>query len=278
VGLEQKRLMDFFHRAFPTAVTLVFASFLSLSVKGVWLPQPVVTPVPVEGEGPEQLLTPAPYLNSMIMVSMIFLGSVLILFLLRYYRLLRIIINLVVFVSSSAATVFYLFLLSDLPETHIYILSLFAGLIVAVSISSKSEVAGVLAASYLASAVGVLLGVSIPYWTALAVLTVVALYDVLAVFKGHLRNLHELDTGRIKGLVVDFRGVTLGLGDLIFYSLLFSMTFNNLGMLSAFAAAFGIMMGYFLTLRMALRHPVFPALPIPLLVGLIFSFIPYFLL
>ncbi|MEM2967610.1 MAG: hypothetical protein QW269_03395, partial [Candidatus Caldarchaeum sp.] len=69
-------LSEYAVRLAPVALTLSMAWFFQMAVEGVFLPQPVITPIPenVE-EGPSLLLTPTPYITSLVVVAAMFVGS-----------------------------------------------------------------------------------------------------------------------------------------------------------------------------------------------------------
>lgn len=260
----------------PVVLTLAMAWFFQLAVEGVLLPQPVITPLPEEvGHGSSQLLTPTPYVNSLVVVSAMFVGSFAMIALLRFRKLVRaFVLTVFAFVAMTTA-MFYLMLLTDLSIEAILALSATGGVAAAAAVSSRSEAACMLASCYVASSSGVILGSSIPFWTSIVLLVAISVYDMLVVFRGHLRRLGEVDTSALKGLVVDFRGLTIGLGDLFFYTVLYSFVTTNLGMLPAAAAFAGLLAGYVATLRLAKLRPVFPGLPLTIITALVLSFTVY---
>ncbi|MEM4345552.1 MAG: hypothetical protein QXI02_01505 [Candidatus Caldarchaeum sp.] len=272
-------LSEYAVRLAPVALTLSMALFFQMAVEGVFLPQPVITPIPenVE-EGPSLLLTPTPYINSLVVVAAMFVGSFALIALLRFRRLVRTLVITVFSLVALTTGMFYMILLTDLSLEAMLAISIAFSAAAALAVSSKSETAGLLACSYVASASGVIIGSSIPFWTSLVLLVAISVYDLLVVFKGHLRTLGEVDTSSLKGLVVDFRGVTIGLGDLFFYTVLYSFAMTNLGSIPAAAAAAGLLTGYAATLRLARKRPVFPGLPVTILTALFFSFTVYFVL
>ncbi|MEM1942669.1 MAG: hypothetical protein QXO30_06750 [Candidatus Caldarchaeum sp.] len=272
-------LSEYAVRLAPVALTLSMALFFQMVVEGVFLPQPVITPIPEKvEEGPSLLLTPAPYINSLMVVAAMFVGSFALIALLRFRRLVRTLVITVFSLVALTTCMFYMILLTDLSLEAMLALSTAFSAAAALAVVSKSETAGLLACSYVASASGVIIGSSIPFWTSLVMLVAISVYDLLVVFKGHLRTLGEVDTSTLKGLVVDFRGVAIGLGDLFFYTVLYSFAMTNLGTVPAAAAVAGLLTGYAATLRLARQRPVFPGLPLTILTALFFGFTVYFVL
>jgi len=105
------------------------------------------------------------------------------------------------------------------------------------------------------------------------------LYDIFAVFWGPLGKLiaslkdqKKLDLLRYSGLVTPIRGRMLGLGDSVFYSLLFSSVYLNLGRLAGVLSLAGIILGFLLTFKLAKSKPM-PALPLSVALGLGFALV-----
>ena len=125
--------------------------------------------------------------------------------------------------------------------------------------------------------------VRLPEWTTWAFIGLVALYDIVAVLspKGPLRVLVEESQARNEPLpAVIYKGdrVQLGLGDFIFYSVLCGRaSIFDYGVV--FACAMGVLMGLCLTLfLLGLFRKALPALPVSVLLGMIFYFVARFFL
>ena len=61
----------------------------------------------------------------------------------------------------------------------------------------------------------------------------------------------------------------MGLGDLVFYSMLSGIMLFNFGLISCLVSLIGILVGSFLTLVMLEKKRMFPGLPFPILLGLV---------
>jgi presenilin 1 len=131
----------------------------------------------------------------------------------------------------------------------------------------------------------------LPPWTTLAILAIVAIYDIVAVLSpcGPLRVLVETAQQRqepIPALLYNAsvfimmadqpapeekrKGVKLGLGDFIFYSVLIGRAALN-DMITVFTCFVGIITGLFLTLLLlAIFRKALPALPISIALGILF--------
>ncbi len=271
-------MRDLLLRATPVLLTLSMAWFFQLLVEGVVLPQPPITPLPeTGGQEVTEILTPTPYVNALVVVGVMFAGSLAMIVLMKYRRFIRVLLSAIFFTATWAATTFYIILGTQLQENAVFITSALVASLVTAGVFSKSELAAVLGASYLSSASGVIIGSSIPFWTSIILLVAISLYDLLAVFKGHLKRIADADTSSIRGLLVDFRGVTIGLGDLFFYSVLLSFSISNFGVVSGAAAYAGLLGGFIATLHLAKKRRIFPGLPLTLTVALAASLLTYWL-
>jgi hypothetical protein len=61
----------------------------------------------------------------------------------------------------------------------------------------------------------------------------------------------------------------MGLGDLVFYSMLSGSMLFNFGLVSCIVSLVGILVGSFLTFLMLEKKGIFPGLPFPVLLGLV---------
>jgi len=134
----------------------------------------------------------------------------------------------------------------------------------------------------------------LPEWTTFAILAVIAIYDIVAVLSpcGPLKMLVETAQQRqepIPALLYNAsvfyfmadrepeeeyptkrKGVKLGLGDFIFYSVLIGRAALD-DMLTVFSCFIGIITGLFLTLLLlAIFRKALPALPISIALGILF--------
>lgn len=242
------------------------------------VPQPPLTPLEEADEGVVELASPTPYLNTLIVLSVVFAGSVVMLALMKYRRLMKFFVMTVLFVTASAVTFFYSLLSVDIDLTLLSFFAGFMGFLVVLGVFSNRESLNVLASAYVASSCGVVFGSSMPFWTSLVLLVAISVYDFVAVFKGHLKVLGQIDPAEVKGLVVNFQGLSIGLGDLFFYTVLFSFVTSNLGWPPGMVSIIGLLMGYVMTLRLAEKRPIFPGLPVTLLTALALSSLVYLFL
>jgi len=137
----------------------------------------------------------------------------------------------------------------------------------------------VLVTLLLGGALGAFLGVSIPTMSSLVLLTLLSLYDIVAVYLGPVGKIaREAEPERLKGISFTFREVHMGLGDLVFYSMLASRMLLVYGFKVWFASSLGILTGVYLGLKVLEKRRMFPGLPIALAFGLIASFAAFLVL
>lgn len=126
-----------------------------------------------------------------------------------------------------------------------------------------------LSVTILGSLTGTFLGVSVPTLTAVVLLAALAVYDLVSVYRGPIGKIAEMaDLEEFKGAVFTVGDLTIGMGDLVFYSMLVSNAMINLGALSYLGAFAGVAVGSFLGFKMLERRQVFPGLPLAIGLGL----------
>ena len=79
---------------------------------------------------------------------------------------------------------------------------------------------------------------------------------------------------QLKGLSFSFKDIQMGLGDLVFYSMLCAVMLLNSdfgGMLPYVGSWVGVIFGSFLTFRILEKKGIFPGLPLPIFLGLGFG-------
>ena len=76
-----------------------------------------------------------------------------------------------------------------------------------------------------------------------------------------------MDVEQLPGAMFNYQELTIGMGDMVFYSLL-AMTALTFGPVSFFGAGIGIIGGTFLGFKALTRFEMFPGLPFSLLLGI----------
>jgi presenilin-like A22 family membrane protease len=124
--------------------------------------------------------------------------------------------------------------------------------------------------SLIGAMIGTFLGASIPMLTGMVLLATLAAYDAYSVFRGpigKIAQLSELDD--LEGAVCSLPDVSIGMGDLVFYSMLVSSALLNLGILAFFGSSLGVILGSFTEFKMLEKREVFPGLPLAVLLGMV---------
>ena len=258
------------------SIILTWVSVLLTGYAGIIFPRPIITPAeePSPTAPPAQALSnPAPYLNTLIVIGLIAASSIIILYIAsRKPRILKILIACLTWLVSFSITTLYLLNLSLILNPWVFNLWIplasVTATIVTYLIFRGGEISTSFAASYIASGSGGVIGMSIPYWTFLILIVAISVYDIFAVYKGHLSHLTKQDAPILKGLAVEIEDLVIGLGDLFFYSLTISAIIWNYGVIYGLITSIMILIGYTIilfTLRTA-KH--LPGLPIPLALAL----------
>jgi len=266
---------------FPVLLTVAIAWVYTLIVMSsqIYLPPPAFAPIeePPSTTPQEGLTNPAPYLNMMIFIGFVAVGGVIVYVLTsRFPKSIKYLAAALFGLSGFVILYLYGFMLMDLFHVNVVQLIdqllplvslLLAGLLV-LMLWSKRGVLRVISASIVGAGVGVYLGASMPLWTSLVIIVGISLYDIVAVYKGPLGRLAQLDLITLRGLVVDFMDVFLGLGDIVFYSMLIAFSYSHLTLLAAVAASAGILLGFTITLLAIKKGGPAPGLPASLIIGL----------
>ncbi len=121
-------------------------------------------------------------------------------------------------------------------------------------------------------ALGIFFGKFIPLYSAVLILAFLAVYDVIAVYRGPVGKIAQSSGGLddLQGLSFAFKDIQMGLGDLVFYSMLTGVMFFTFqpNILPVIIAVVGIMAGSIITFYMLERKGIFPGLPFPIMLGL----------
>jgi len=208
-------------------------------------------------------------------------------YLLLKWKSRKLITFLVAFALTAASmllSVFYLYaLLSSFPNWEIYvtILSITITVVFDFAVFKLGGTARNIVVVFLGGALGVFLGWSIPVVSALLILAFLAVYDIIAVYKGPVGKIaNNSGLEQLKGLSFSFREIQMGLGDLVFYSMLCAVMLLNSdfgGWAPYLLSLIGVLVGAFLTFIMLKKKGIFPGLPIPIFLGLALGLLGSFL-
>ena len=196
-------------------------------------------------------------------------------------RFVRYIINLAMFALLFFLFTWYGTLYADyLPSflgSEVWLLvSLSASVALGLLIYKSKGALHLAAIVIIGGMTGTFLGVSIPTLTAIALLSALAAYDLFAVYKGPIGKIAKsTDLEEFTGAVFTYGDLTVGMGDMVFYSMLASNSMMNFGLLPFLAAATGLVIGAYLGFKMLEGRDMFPGLPFAIILGLVFMYAAY---
>lgn len=260
-------------KAKPIYLIPIFASLMTgLGFSVLLLLRPIaslpVTPFPETPSGQ--------FSNALYFVVLIAIAATVFYFLIKWKsrKLITFLIGFALTTASLLLSAFYLFaLLSSLPNWFFYVLviSIIVTAVFDIAIFRGSEAMRNLIVVLLGGALGVFLGWSIPLVSALLILAFLAVYDIIAVYKGPVGKIASSGLDQLKGLSFSFKDIQMGLGDLVFYSMLCAVMLLNSdfgGIAPYVGALVGVMVGSYITFRILERKGVFPGLPLPIFLGI----------
>lgn len=227
-----------------------------------------VTPIPEDTPG-------APIGNAVYFVILIAVSATMFYILLKR-KSKRIIKALIVLAMTTAALLLSLVYLSTLlayvPDYAFLLipLSILITVVFDLAIFRLGSIARNVAVIGLGGALGVFFGYSIPLWSGIVILAFLAVYDVIAVYRGPVGKIAQSGLDDLQGLSFSFKDIQMGLGDLVFYSMLTGVMFNTFmpNLWPAITGIVGVLAGSILTFFMLEKKGIFPGLPFPIMLGL----------
>jgi hypothetical protein len=219
-------------------------------------------------------------LNSLILVFSTFVITVVILVLLKRKRLRIIKLFFVFVLGMGTFSVSYLLVSiafgSFLSSSMVIVLSIFLSLIPMSAITIlQSNLLQLTSSFILGSLYGTSIAIFLKPPTIFLIPIAFAIYDIYAVFRGPLKSLVDSskNTFDLRPLIVNIGNFNLGVGDLVFYSMIPSSALLLLTPFAAFLSIVFIHIGMILTFYLLTRFDLLPGLPIPIAL----SFIPFLL-
>jgi len=229
----------------------------------------------------------APVANGLYFVVLIAISAAIFYILLKR-RSIRVIKALIIIAMTTASLLLSLIYLSALfanfSDFAILVLPLSLALTVLcdLAIFRFGGIARNAAVICVGGALGVFFGSSLllfgGLYSVVLILAFLAVYDVFAVYRGPVGKIAQSSEGldNLQGLSFSFKDIQMGLGDLVFYSVLTGAVFFNfinsaafpLGFLPCIVSIIGIMAGSIVTFFMLERRGIFPGLPFPIMFGL----------
>lgn len=227
-----------------------------------------ITPVPETTPG-------APIANALYFVVLIAISATIFYILIKR-RSKRIIKGLIIVALTTASLLLSLVYLSAIfayfPSVDILVIPLAIALTVLfdLAIFRFGSIARNVAVVALGGALGIFFGKWIPLYSAVLILAFLAVYDVFAVYRGPVGKIAQSGLDQLQGLSFAFKDIQMGLGDLVFYSMLTGTMFFSFlpSILPCIISIIGILAGSIITFFMLERKGIFPGLPFPIMLGL----------
>lgn len=218
--------------------------------------------------------------NAIVLVAFAFGATLVLLWVLRKKMVLS--FKFLVFASTAIAAFFLTLVTADsfafnyLPPAFEVPVAVGAAVaivvLVAYNIFAKSHPRlSTIILAFIGAEVGSFFAETLPPETALILPVAFSVYDIYAVFKGPLKQLVGTAPGlALTGMSVKLGDFTLGLGDVVFYTMLPSLAlFERLAPIAPFAIIVAIDAGMVVTLFLLSRRRLLPALPIPMMFGVL---------
>jgi len=264
----------------PILASLLFGLLCAYTI----LPQDTggvsVTPIPEETPG-------APLGNAIYFVVLV-AAAATVFYLLIKRKSKRIIKSLVVLAMTTASmllSILYLSAMMPYFEGAFYVL---IGLSITITVlfdlaifhwgGNYRNAAVIL----VGGALGIFFAKYIGLYSAMAILAFLAVYDIVAVYKGPVGKIAQESSGLtlLQGLSFSFKEIQMGLGDLVFYSMLTGVMLFNFpsNFIPVAVAILGILAGSIITFQMLEKRGMFPGLPFPIMLGLICGLVAALLL
>jgi presenilin-like A22 family membrane protease len=228
----------------------------------------------------------APGLNAAYFVALIALAATLFYVLLKRKskRIIKALVVTALTTASLLLSYIYLYtLFANVAYTYYIVLPLMVVITVLfdVAVFKIGGEARNVVVIFLGGALGIFFGKFIPLWSAVLILAFLAIYDIFAVYKGPVGKIAQSSgLEQLQGLSFSFKDIQMGLGDLVFYSMLTGTIFFRFlpNLIPTLASIIGILAGSVITLFMLEKKGIFPGLPFPILLGLAFGLATGFLL
>jgi hypothetical protein len=218
-----------------------------------------------------------PYGNAFYFVILVAISATLFYVLLKR-RSKKIIKGLIVVAMTTASLLLSLIYLSTFfsyfPDWSIFVipLSIVISALFDLAIFRLGNIPRNIAVVGVGGALGIFFGKFIPLFSGVLILAFLAVYDVIAVYRGPVGKIAQSGSGldELQGLSFSFKEIQMGLGDLVFYSMLTGIIFFNFlpSILPTIVAIIGIMAGSVITFYLLDRKGIFPGLPFPIMLGL----------
>jgi hypothetical protein len=254
----------------PETLSVILAGLLTYSLQASNAP---IVPITIFPETTSGVTLNA----SIFVVLMAAMGTLMYLFI-KYglKRIVRYLIDIALFALVFFLFIWYGALYSNVLPSALtvsfwpwIIISLVGTTILGLSIYKSKGIPHLTAIVIVGGMTGAFLGVSIPMLTAIVLLLGLATYDLFAVYRGPIGKMAQsADLEEFTGAVFTYGDLTVGMGDMVFYSMLASISMINFGPLPFVAAAVGVVGGAYIGFKMLEGRDMFPGLPFAVVFGL----------
>ena len=158
------------------------------------------------------------------------------------------------------------------------VISILIAITVGILVFGKRKIGQLAGIIFVGPLTGIFLGYSIGLITAVVLVVALIIYDIFAVFRGPVGALAKrLEPDDLPGAMLTYGELSIGMGDLVFYSLVATVALVNLGWLPFLAAAVGILIGSYIAFKALAKYEMFPGLPFSLALGVGGMFLAYWL-
>jgi hypothetical protein len=220
-------------------------------------------------------------LNSLFFVIALFIIATIIYLIVKRGRLsiLKYALRFSLILSTFLLTNWYISKIVQFSHAELFvdafsfIISISLTILVWFTVYRRKGTIQVLTIGAIGSLIGTFLAFSIPLLSATMLLLALVIYDILSVYKGPIGKLSEnIHLSEFTGAAFTFEDVTIGMGDVVFYSMLVSMALKNFGISIYVVSSIGVLLGAYWGMRMLEKRDFFPGLPLAILIGLIMMF------
>jgi len=194
--------------------------------------------------------------NAVYFVILIAAGAYFMYFLLKkkFHFGIRLLIGIAILVVTFMLSILYLdsFLVIINLEISPWLLLVTSAITTGVAVYltfSRVKIAHDIVVLLVGGGLGAFLGLTIPTLSAIFILLLLAVYDVIAVYYGPVGKIASHGLEKLPGISLSFKDVHVGLGDLTFYSMLVSHALIYFGEKACIFSAVGVLLGSFVAFK-----------------------------
>lgn len=218
-----------------------------------------------------------PILNSLLLIVMAAVATVVMLVFLKLRKesLLKIVLGIFIGLGSVSITytigvVWLSYILQDPSSLSLVLGTMFAAAVFTVTVRPKFKRLALFVSLVMAVLFATSFAIFLKPPTSLVLPVAFAIYDIYAVFAGPLKALLSQKESSIESfapLILNLGGIHIGLGDFIFYGMLPATGLLLVGLAASVMVSAIILGGLAATLLLLKYFKMFPGLPIPLILG-----------